>query len=140
VSAVRQDGSVLADSLAGILTQPLPHQPHSRLKRIVCRAVVALARRHVIAVHGLEHVHPRHDPFILALNHSQRLEALVVPALLIFQRGGRAIHFLADWNFHLLPPVALLYHAGEVITLTRKPARPAFLNVLKPLFTHRVPG
>jgi hypothetical protein len=59
---------VLADSLTGILTQPLPHQTHSRLKRIICRVVMALARHHVIAVHGLEHMHPRHDPFSLALN------------------------------------------------------------------------
>jgi 1-acyl-sn-glycerol-3-phosphate acyltransferase len=38
------------------------------------------------------------------------------------------VHFLADWNFLLLPGVATLFRIGEVIPVNRKPARPKFLN------------
>ncbi len=49
-------------------------------------------------------------------------------------RGGRLIHFVADWNFQLIPGLGLIYRRAETITVTRKPARPAFLNALKPLY------
>jgi 1-acyl-sn-glycerol-3-phosphate acyltransferase len=57
----------------------------------------------------------------------------------MFHRGGRLIHFLADWNFRLIPGVGLIYRRGGVITVTRKPARPRFLNVFKPLYMDPVP-
>jgi 1-acyl-sn-glycerol-3-phosphate acyltransferase len=79
-------------------------------------------------------VRPACDPFILALNHSSRGEALLVPALLTLYRHGRLIHFLADWNFRLIPGIGLIYRRAETITVTRKPARPRLLNVLKPLY------
>jgi 1-acyl-sn-glycerol-3-phosphate acyltransferase len=83
---------------------------------------------------GQEHIDPSNDPFILVLNHSTRREALLVPAVLILRRGGRLIHFLADWNFRLLPGIGLIYRRAQTITVTRKPARPSFLNLLKPLY------
>ena len=100
------------------------------------RALALMARRQVLAIRGLEHVQPARDPFILALNHSTMAESLLVPALLMLHRGGRLIHFLADWNYGLIPGVGLLYRRGETILVTRKPARPRLLNALKPLYTH----
>lgn len=67
-------------------------------------------------------------PVIFALNHTTKLEALVVPALLMALRGGRPVHFLADWNFLLVPGLATVFRIAEVIPVNRKPARPAFLN------------
>lgn len=113
---------------------PLPHQ--GALGRFVVRAIALLARRQVLGVRGLEHVLPAHDPFILALNHSTMIESLIVPALLVLARGGRLIHFLADWNYRLIPGVGLIYARAETITVTRKPARPRMLNVFKPLYSH----
>src|SRR5262249_11648955 len=85
---------------------------------------------------GIEHLRTQHDPFILALNHSSYNEAVLVPALLILHRGGQLIHFLADWNYRLIPGVGLIYRRAETITVTRKSARPKILNVLKPLYLH----
>ena len=59
-----------------------------------------------------------------------------MPALLILHRGGQLIHFLADWNYRLIPGVGLIYRRAQTITVTRKSARPKFLNVLKPLYLH----
>ena len=93
-----------------------------------------IARCQVLAVHGLHHLRAAGDPFILAANHGTRREALLVPALLMLHRGGRRVHFLADWSFRLIPGVGLIYSRAEVVTVLGKSARPRFLNALKPLY------
>lgn len=113
---------------------PLPDR--GALDGLLVRTLALLARRHVLAIRGLEHVQPARDPFILALNHSTMIESLAVPALLVLHRGGRLIHFLADWNYRLIPGVGLIYRRAETISVTRKPARPRILNTLKPLYEH----
>lgn len=108
--------------------------------RLLLRALALLASRHIMAIHGLQHIRPATDPFILAANHSTRRESVLVPALLLLHRGGRLVHFLADWNFRLIPGVDLIYARAQVVTVTRKSAKPHFLNVLKPLYTHGQPA
>jgi 1-acyl-sn-glycerol-3-phosphate acyltransferase len=130
----------------GLLPSPLPASailswplPELRLfDRMLVRSVVLVSRRKIQSVGGLEHIAPERDPFILALNHGTRLEALLVPPLLFLLRRGRRIHFMADWNFRMIPGIGLLYRRAGVITVARKPARPRFLNTLKPLFTDAV--
>ncbi|MDX2204287.1 MAG: lysophospholipid acyltransferase family protein [Hyphomicrobiaceae bacterium] len=105
---------------------------------LLLRAIATWSERRVLGIYGLDRILPAHDPFILALNHSTRLEAILVPALLMHLRGGRHIHFMADWNFRLIPGVGFLYRRARVITVARKPARPRLLNVLRPLLTDAV--
>jgi 1-acyl-sn-glycerol-3-phosphate acyltransferase len=119
-----------------ILRWPLPEQGLGN--RLLIRALALLARRQVLTFSGAEHVHPDRDPFILAVNHSTRNEAVLLPALLFLHRGGRIIHFLADWNYRLIPGVGLIYRRAKTVTVTRKPARPRLLNVFKPLYRYRL--
>lgn len=119
-------------SLADVLRPPLAIEPAG--SRWLLRALVLLARRRVLTVDGLEHIRAANDPFILALNHSSRAEALLVPSALVFYRGGALIRFLADWNFRLIPGLGLIYRRAETVSVMRKPARPRFLNILKPLY------
>src|SRR5690554_6580046 len=77
--------------------------------RVLMRGMAMLARRHVPAVTGIEHVGPEHDPYILAANHTARREALTLPAVLALLRRGRLVHFLGDWNFRLYPGLNFLY-------------------------------
>ena len=110
--------------------------PHAGLTdALLLRAIAAWAHTRVLAIHGLERIQPARDPFILALNHSTHLEAILVPALLMHLRGGRHIHFMADWNFRLIPGVGFLYRRARVITVARTPARPRVLNAFKPFLT-----
>src|SRR5262249_49760606 len=90
-----------------LLRWPLPHQ--GALGRVVVRMLALLGSRQVLAISGLEHIQPVRDPFILVLNHSTMIESLIVPALLVLSRDGRLIHFLADWNYRLIPGVGLIY-------------------------------
>jgi 1-acyl-sn-glycerol-3-phosphate acyltransferase len=120
-------------SARAILSWPLPEL--QLLDRTLVRGVALIGRDRVHSIAGLEHIAPDRDPFILALNHGTRLEALLVPPLLFLLRRGQRIHFMADWNFRMIPGIGLLYRRAGVITVVRKPARPRFLNILKPLFT-----
>lgn len=129
--------SIERPTLREILCRPLPDR--CAADRWLLRALTLFGRGQVTIVAGLEHVDRGNDPFILALNHSTRREALLVPAALMHYRGGGFIHFLADWNFRLIPGIGLLYRRAQTITITRKSARPAFLNVLKPLYREPQP-
>lgn len=107
---------------------------------MILRSILAGFRGDILEAHGLEHLAPENDPFVLVLNHSTRLEALLLPCLFAFQRHGRVISFVADWNFALIPGIATVLRAGDSILLVRKPARPAFLNVFRPWFERRGPA
>jgi 1-acyl-sn-glycerol-3-phosphate acyltransferase len=87
----------------------------------------------VRGVTGAAHLRALDGPFVAALNHSQRPEAFLVPALLAWLRGGRILRFLADWPFMLLPPVYVLYRSAQVIPVATKPARPRLLTPLRRL-------
>ena len=136
VGPVRAPGRARLPRLSAILAWPLPDL--GLVDRVLVRGAAMVSRARVGAIRGLEHIAPERDPFILAINHSTRQEALLVPPLLILLRSGRRIHFLADWNFRMIPGVDLLYRRAGAITVPRKPARPRILNVMRPLFTDAV--
>lgn len=125
--------------LREIWHRSLPQLPR-RLSRFLLRAILSLLARDLIQLHGNERLQGDRDPFILASNHSTRLEALLLPILFAFLRRGRLIRFIADWNFALIPGIATVLRAGESILLVRKPARPAFLNVFRPWFERKGPA
>lgn len=109
------------------------------LDRLLLRFVTLVARRQVLAITGVEHILGP-QPFILALNHSIRREAVVVPALLVFHRGGRLIHFWSDWVYRLIPGLALILRRAGTIVVITKPGRPRALNIFKPLFAPKRPA
>jgi 1-acyl-sn-glycerol-3-phosphate acyltransferase len=115
----------------------LPHL--GAVDRMLVRGMALAASRHIVSIHGLQHIHPAHDPFILAINHSCMRESLLVPSLLFLNRGGKLIHFLADWNYRVWPGVGTLYRRAGVVTVLRKPARPRALNFLKALYRNFPP-
>ena len=108
--------------------RPLPFK--GILDQLLLRAVVLAVRRQVRAVSGLENIQTAR-PFILAVNHSSRREAVVVPAMLVFYRGGRLIHFWSDWALRLVPELGLLLKRAGTIPVTTKPARPEALDVFR---------
>lgn len=65
----------------------LPHLDPTT--RFFVRVFVYRARRRVIEIRGLEFIHPDNDPFVVVANHSQRAEAVMLPALLMWHRNGR---------------------------------------------------
>lgn len=108
--------------------------------RLGFRLVSAVSSLQVRAIHGVRNILPGRDPFILVLNHTTMREWVMVPALLMLLRGGRHIHFLADWNFRIVPGIGLMMRHTEVITVAQKDASPKFLNVLRRFYEHPVPA
>ncbi len=121
-----------------LYTQPLPAL--GLIDRALTRSLGYFVLPRFASICGLEHVAPASDPFVLALNHATRFEALALPALLMYHRGGRRVHFLADWNFQMIPGIGMLYRRSGAIVVMRKSARPRFLNALKPLYAHVEPS
>lgn len=120
--------------------RPLPYLIDRPVTALAIRSVVGVFGRLMLSIEGLEHLHPARDPFILALNHNQRPEAVLVPAWLAILRGGRMIHFLIDWNFMLIPGLAALMRLNDPIVVVRKDAKPGFLNVFKRHFLGPLPS
>lgn len=138
--AVPETGVWRGASADEIRRHRLPHLAGEPVSRLILRALMRHLRHDVLEITGLQHIDPARDPFVLVLNHNQRREAVVLPALMIWHRGGKRLHFFSDWNFQLYPGLGGLLRRGGVITVTAKPARPRFLNVLKPLFENKVPA
>jgi 1-acyl-sn-glycerol-3-phosphate acyltransferase len=132
----REDFRTGPPSARAILCWSLPDL--KMVDRMLLRGIALVSCAKLRHLDGLEHLAPERDPFILAANHSTRLEAILLPGLLFLLRHGRRIHFMADWNFRMIPGLDLLYRRAGAITVARKPARPRLLNVMKPLFTERV--
>ena len=109
----------------------MPHLAHTRATRFWLRVLTALARRRVIELRGVEHIAIARDPFILAINHSQRFEAILIPTLLTWLRQGRLVHFFTDWLVLLYPIVAQVVLLHGPIIVTRKQARLRWLNWFK---------
>jgi 1-acyl-sn-glycerol-3-phosphate acyltransferase len=147
MAVIEREEGCLGSDLAIVWRQPttreLFHQPLMHLglvDRMLTRSLGYFLFSSFSSIHGLEHVLPDADPFVLALNHTTRFEAVALPALLTYHRGGRGIHFLADWNFQMIPGIGLLYRRSGAIVVMRKSARPRFLNALKPLYAPGEPS
>ncbi|MEM8934367.1 MAG: lysophospholipid acyltransferase family protein [Acidobacteriota bacterium] len=123
---------------ADLMERPLPHI--DRVTRFFVRVGLRRSLQQVIEVRGLEYIEESQDPFLVVANHSQRFEAVMLPAILMWHRHGRRIYYMADWPMMLVPGVGLMYRAGKIIPVFNKSAKPPFLNALKPLYQRRHPG
>jgi 1-acyl-sn-glycerol-3-phosphate acyltransferase len=120
--------------------QPLEGMRGQPVSRLLMRLLLLMRRKHVLSIVGEDNIGIDKDPYILVANHSQYAEAALMGALLAFLRRGKRVRFLADWNFALIPPVALIYYCGRCILLDQKPTKPKFLGAFKPLFVRGVSG
>lgn len=118
----------------------LPGLDRKPVVRWVCRSLLAGFGHRVVGIEGMEHLEARHDPFIVALNHNQRPESVLIPAWLLLLRRGRMVHFFQDWNFQLIPGIGQLLRLNEPILVVRKDARPRFLNALRPWLVPKEPA
>jgi len=114
-----------------IIRTPLPGLAGKPATRFVLRLTLFLSRRLFGEIEGEERLRESNGPLIVALNHNQYLEAILVPGILTWKRSGHLVHFLADWNFLLIPIVRTLFRLGEIIPVKRKAARPRFLTSLR---------
>jgi 1-acyl-sn-glycerol-3-phosphate acyltransferase len=77
----------------------------------------------LVTVEGAERLAEVPEPAIFALNHSNAVEAVLAPCVLIHLRRGRLLHFLADWMYLHVPVLGWVIRQCEPIPVYRKPAR-----------------
>jgi hypothetical protein len=53
--------------------------------------------------------------------------------------GAKLVHFLADWNFRIVPGIGYLFRRARVVTIARKESKPKFLTVFRRFYQHKVP-
>ncbi|HVY20825.1 MAG TPA: 1-acyl-sn-glycerol-3-phosphate acyltransferase [Bauldia sp.] len=137
VRAMARKGAGAVPSIGEVLRRRLPFM--AWIDSFVFRAVMLVARRQIIAITGIEHIlNP--GPFVLALNHSIKREAIIVPAALIFHRGGRLIHFWSDWVYRIVPGLGFLLRRAGTIAVMTKPGNPRILDLLRPFFSRGAPA
>lgn len=90
--------------------------------RFLLKALILTLGR-LVKVEGAERLARISEPAIFALNHSNAVEAVLAPAMLIHLRGGRPVHFLADWMYLQIPVLGGLIRLAEPIPVYGKPAR-----------------
>ena len=129
-----QTASIERLTLGKLWTRPLPHLDGDLGTRLICRGLLSMFRHRLIEASGVEYIQPEHDPFIVVMNHSQRPEAILVPTWMCFLRHGRLVHFMADWNFLMIPVIGGIIRRHDPIVVTRKSAKPRFLNRFKSRF------
>lgn len=124
-----------------IFRQPLSFLHGNPITKFMVKGLMLASSKSVLSIEGNpDHISSKNDPFIAVLNHNQRIEAVLIPALLYFYRLGKPIHFMADWNWLLMPGIRLMYRKSGTICIYRKDIKPKFLNVLKPLYREKEPA
>ncbi|MCB1050928.1 MAG: 1-acyl-sn-glycerol-3-phosphate acyltransferase [Acidobacteria bacterium] len=99
--------------------------------RWVCKSLCWLAKNWIVEIEGnLDAL--QNDPQILVMNHSNRLETLLLPAVFCFLRHGRRVHFMADWHLSLVPLLRGILMRNGAIVVSSKPHRIQWLNRFRP--------
>ncbi|MCB1035660.1 MAG: 1-acyl-sn-glycerol-3-phosphate acyltransferase [Acidobacteria bacterium] len=93
-----------------------------RRARLTLRLLVFFLRP-LVEIEHLERLHRLPRPAIFAFNHNNAFETLAVPALLIYLRRGRLIHFFVDWMYLRIPLVGWILRQCQPIPVFTKKAR-----------------
>ena len=125
------NAEALKVDLRTIFRAELPYQEQRPSTRMILRTLLSASLPLIRGIYGVPSLLSTPDPFILTINHSQYAEALLIPSLLMFLRGGKPIRFLSDWNFLLIPGLRSLMRRAETIPVMMKSARPRWLNCFR---------
>ena len=117
-------------SLRGIWSQELRDLSFP-LDRWICKSLCWLAKHWIIEIQGDLQALNR-DPQILVMNHSNRLETVLLPAIFCYLRKGKRLHFMADWHLSLVPVLNGLLVRNGAIVVGSKPHRIGWLNRFRP--------
>lgn len=89
---------------------------------MVLRLIVAVFSPWIDIV-GWERLRRLPEPAILAFNHGNSVESVVVPSMLIALRQGKVIRFLVDWIYLRIPLLGWLLRQIDPIPVYTKPDR-----------------
>lgn len=84
---------------------------------------------------GIEHIRQHQGALIVACNHNNAFESLLVPAFLVYHSAGRKISFVIDWMFGKVPLLGHVLNVMEPVYVYHKRSTSRFLESRRPKTT-----
>ncbi len=88
--------------------------------------------RWFIRIEHDEHLDLTSGPVLLAFNHNNYFETILIAYYLLFRKKNRKVTFLVDWMYSKLPVIGWLVNQVEPVLIYNKKARLSCLNRRKP--------
>jgi 1-acyl-sn-glycerol-3-phosphate acyltransferase len=82
--------------------------------------------------YGLENLAGAERASIYAFNHNNSLEALMVPALLMYHLGGSSISFVIDWMYGKVPVLGSLMNMIDPVYVYHKRSTLSWIEAIRP--------
>ncbi len=82
--------------------------------------------------YGLENLSGAGSATIYVFNHNNSLEALMVPALLMYHLGGSSISFVVDWMYGKVPILGSLMNLIDPVYVYHKRSWLPFIEATRP--------
>jgi 1-acyl-sn-glycerol-3-phosphate acyltransferase len=83
-------------------------------------------------VYGLENLSRADSASIYVFNHNNSLEALMVPALLMYHLGGSSISFVVDWMYGKMPILGSLMNMIDPVYVYHKRSTLSWIEAMRP--------
>ena len=83
--------------------------------------------------YGLENLSGAGSASIYVFNHNNSLEALMVPALLMYHLGGSSISFVIDWMYGKVPILGSLMNMIDPVYVYHKRSTLSWIEAIRPL-------
>lgn len=108
------------------------HGEQLSLRERILLETMMLPARLLVQIEGALNLPPAGMPIIVACNHNNALESLLVPASLMHMMQGTRISFVIDWMYGKLPLLGRLMDAIDPVYAYTKRSTLAWLERLRP--------
>jgi 1-acyl-sn-glycerol-3-phosphate acyltransferase len=82
--------------------------------------------------YGVENLSGAESATIYVFNHNNSLEALMVPALLMYHLGGTSISFVIDWMYGKVPILGSLMNMIDPVYVYHKRSTLSWIEAIRP--------
>jgi len=86
----------------------------------------------LVRADGLENLSTEKSASIYAFNHNNSLEALMVPAFLIYHLGGRTVSFVVDWMYGRIPVLGSVMNMTDPVYVFNKRCTIPWIEARRP--------
>jgi 1-acyl-sn-glycerol-3-phosphate acyltransferase len=82
--------------------------------------------------YGLENLSGAESASIYVFNHNNSLEAMMIPALLMYHLGGSSISFVIDWMYGKVPILGSLMNMIDPVYVYHKRSSLSWIEAIRP--------
>lgn len=108
--------------------------PLLRGGRALLLRILMIPNYFLVRADGLENLSTEKSASIYAFNHNNSLEALMVPAFLIYHLGGRTVSFVVDWMYGRIPVLGSVMNMTDPVYVYNKRCTIPWIEAGRPSF------